>query len=830
MMIAGNRPSSAALERIRDEFLATEDAVRALAARTAAVDLQVSTAADELLLGPVPNGLAVLAVGGYGRRHLFPYSDVDLLLLFDNEKLAHASREPIAVFLQRLWDAGMRISHSVRTPSECAELHDRNIELNISLLDQRFLVGDRALYAGMVQRIPRFLHAQREALARNLTKLTRERHEKYQNTFYHLEPNIKEAPGGLRDYQLICWLEQLRFGVAGPPADTAPRLLPAWYFLARLRCHLHYDSGRDDNRLTFNAQDMLAEVSKSRDTAAWMREYYRHASSVSRAATRMLESQEAQSSSLFTQFRDWRARLSNADFTVARERVHFRAPQQLDAEPSLLLRLFTFVARHGVRLSLEAEERIHARMSRIVEYYAEPQAVWPALQEMLSLPHAAMALRAMQESGALHALFPELDLIECLVIRDFYHRYTVDEHTLVAIQSLADLAQAAEPVKKRFADLLSELEQPALLLFALLFHDAGKGDPHQGHVDGSLRLADLAMKRIQVPEADREKVRFLIGSHLELSATMQRRDPDDPATARYLAQSIGTLERLKALTLLTYADISAVNPSAMTAWRAEQLWQLYLLTYNQLTRALESERIENQALGSPGLSRFVEGFPTRYLRTHGPEEMEEHYRLEAASRTRGVALDLKKANSGWLLTLVTGDRPFLFASVAGTLSSFGMNILKAEAFANRRGTVLDTFLFTDPSRTLELNPTEVDRLRVILESVILGKREVEQLLRNRPKPVLPSRKAGVPTAVSFDSEASRSATLIQIVAQDRPGLLYDLTSAISARGCNIEVVLIDTEAHKAIDVFYITSGGRKLAPEALEKLAESLRAACEKVG
>ena len=179
--------------------------------------------------------------------------------------------------------------------------------------------------------------------------------------------------------------------------------------------------------------------------------------------------------------------------------------------------------------------------------------------------------------------------------------------------------------------------------------------------------------------------------------------------------------------------------------------------------------------------------------------------LEEKSRKRGVAVEIRKLESAWQLTLVAADRPGLFASLAGTLSSFGMNILKAEAFSNRRGLVLDTFTFADPTRTLDLNPTEVDRLRTTTERVIAGKLDVRELLRSRPKPTLPSRKPRIPATVSFDSEASRTATLIEIVAEDRPGLLYDLASAISSNGGNIEVVLIDTEAHKAIDVFYVTA-------------------------
>src|SRR4029077_17906189 len=233
-------------------------------------------------------------------------------------------------------------------------------------------------------------------------------------------------------------------------------------------------------------------------------------------------------------------------------------------------------------------------------------------------------------------LFPEMEQIDCLVIRDFYHRYTVDEHTLVAIQTLVQLRETKDPSARPYGGLLLEIEQPGLLLFALLFHDVGKSNPEEGHVDASLRFAGRAMARIDMPEAERETVRFVIRCHLEMSATMNGRDPFDPATAEYLAHKVGTVERLKHLTLATYADISAVNPSAMTSWRADQLWQLYLLTYNELTRELETERIERA--DSPERSAFLKGFPTRYLHTHTAAEIERHMQLELESRERGAGV------------------------------------------------------------------------------------------------------------------------------------------------------------------------------------------------
>jgi [protein-PII] uridylyltransferase len=426
----------------------------------------------------------------------------------------------------------------------------------------------------------------------------------------------------------------------------------------------------------------------------------------------------------------------------------------------------------------------------------------------------------MHETGLLTAIFPELKPIECQVIRDFYHRYTVDEHTLVAMHNL-------RLVEGPYRELLAETTRPGVLMFALLFHDAGKGAPEAGHVAISVQLAEQAASRIGMPAPDRDMVRFLIANHLELSQVMQSRDTSDPQTIAEIAHRMETVERLKALTLVTYADISAVNPTAMTPWRSEQLWQVYLRVYGELTRELETDRIEAVPAISPERAAFLEGFPTRYLRTHSDAEIGEHVQLEMRARPTGFAVDIRRREPVWQLTLVARDRPGLFAAVAGTLSSFGMNIVQAEAFANRRGLILDTFNFEDPMRTLDLNPTEVDRLLSSAEKVISGRTDVKVLLRNRPKPKPPSRKASVAGRVAFNSEASATATLVEIVAHDRPGLLYDLASTFSRFGANIEVVLIDTQAHKAIDVFYVTAEGKKLTAEKQAILETALRAAIQ---
>ncbi len=838
---------SARLEQMKQEFLSTGDGVSAIRERSDAVDEAVTRLFEENFGGSAASGVAIAAVGGYGRRQLFPCSDVDLLFLFERQSAATAAREPISAFLGEMWDGGLRASHSVRTPSECTSLAADNTELHISLLDLRHLAGDRILSERLADRLPSFYARERDTLLRQLAALARARHARYGNTIYHLEPNIKDSPGGLRDFQLACWLVQLTQPEIRPehglPDDVRDELLEAKRFLFALRCYLHYFNGRDNNILTFEHQERVAaEAGGSADPAAWMRDYFRNARLIHRMAARTLDETATPQHSLFSLFRDRQSRLSNVDFAVTRGLLYVRRPEALESEPALVLRLFEFIARHGVPAAPETERRLARAVPAFRVQLEQARRVelslWPTVSSILRLPQAYRALVTMRETGLLAALFPEFRPIDCLVVRDFYHRYTVDEHSLRTLKTLQELGQSDDPLTRRFAELLGETEQPEVLLFALLFHDVGKGTRLDDHVSASLEQAEGAMERLQMGEPDREMARFLIRHHLDMSATMTSRDLADPATVKTLAERVSTLEQLRKLTLLTYADIASVNPDALTPWRKDLLWQLYVATHNQLTREMEADRITSTDAvldrlafaGVPreAVARFLDGVPTRYLRIHSPDQILAHFRLEDAYRRKSVAVGLTRRHSVYELVVLASDRPFLLASIAGTLSSLAMNILKAEAFSNSSGMILDTFVFSDPARTLELNPQEADRLTATLERVVVGKLDVRDLLRKRPAPS-GLRRAQVLNQISFDNSSSEHDTVFHVIAEDRPGLLYDLASTFSFNSCDIDVVLIDTEGYKAIDVFYVSCGDQKLPVEKAQQLCTELEMACRGV-
>jgi len=664
---------------------------------------------------------------------------------------------------------------------------------------------------------------------------------------YHLEPNLKEAPGGLRDCNVANWLALISAmdklhdwpDATSLRAPVRKQLESALDFLMSARCFLHFRQGRDDNTLSWEAQDEAAarkigaSDGEELSAADWMRIYFSHARAVQRTVTQLLEEIPEAWSALYRQVQSWRSRLTTADFSVVDGLIFLQQPSALQ-DPEVLLRLFHFMAHHGLKLSATTEYRIEQALPALAATPPRGAELWLYLQETLLQPHAADALRAMQSLRLLTLLLPELKLIDSLVVRDFYHRFTVDEHSFLAIESLHRLKQSQSEWDKRYAELLAELEDPQLLYLALLLHDTGKGVSTGEHVGASVDVANRAMDRLDADPRERAEVLFLIASHLEVSATL-RRDIFDPATVAAFAEKMGTPERLKMLCLMTYADIKAVNPEALTPWKAENIWQLYIAAENYLNRSAD-HRVHTD-VGDEKLARlrslapvtgakfkaFLEGFPQRYLLVHTAEEVMRHLQMADELGQEAVQVELKRGRHWYELTMVTGDRPFLFAKLAGVLAAWGMNIVKANAFSNQAAIVVDTLYFTDRFRTLELNLSEWDRFRRSVASVLLGEADLDKMLRDRQRSEKSAiAKVKVDTKVEFDDLSSAATTIVQVIAQDRPRLLHRIASSLSAQDCNIEIALIDTEGQMAIDTFYLTAEGKKLTAEHCRKVEKAL--------
>jgi [protein-PII] uridylyltransferase len=837
--------------RIQQDFSASGDGHAVVLSRTALVESISCRLWKELISADIegPRNFVLIALGGFGRRWLFPHSDVDLLFLHAGGDTEKRFRDAIRTFSQKLWDLRLKLSPATRTLAECEKFDPNNVEFAISLLDCRYLAGDPQLFARLHDKlIPKLVSRESRLIIQRLTDLTHARFNKFGDTVFHLEPNVKDGPGGLRDYNLACWLALLSaIEERGSwpedtfllPAPLRQRFDAALGFLMSVRCFLHFRYGRDDNTLQWAAQDEAAALkigvphAESPSAADWMRIYFSHARLIHRVATQLLDEFPAARASLYRQFQNLRSRLSNSEFSVVDGRIFLQRPESL-TDPGLPLRMFRFMARHGIALSSTTEHQMEGTIAAVASNPPKRSELWHYLQEILVAPHAADALRSMHSLRLLTLLLPELKGIDALVIRDYSHRLTVDEHTFVAIENLHKLRQAHTTWDQRYAELLDELEQPDLLYLALLLHDTGKGAKTDSHVIASVEIAIKCLERLDLDELDRETVLFLISRHMELSATL-RRDIFDPGTIHQFAEKVQTPERLKMLCLLTYADIKAVNPEALTPWKAENIWQLYIGTANHMLRTVDERlhvdehdevlthlRTLAPAAGKK-LESFLEGLPRRYLQTQAAGEVLAQMEMASRLEEDPVQLALTRGRHWYELTLVTLDRPFLFSKMAGTLATWGMNIVKAAAFSNRAGVVVDTFFFTDRFRTLELNLPEWERFKASIHDVVVGKADLDRMLRDRmrsEKNAIP--KVKIETKIEADNDCSPHSTLIEVIAQDQLGLLHRISSQFAHEDCNIEIALIETEGQMAIDVFYLTSQGAKLAPDHQERLRNAL--------
>ena len=758
-----------------------------------------------------PGAVALIALGGYGRRHLCPCSDIDLLVLFE-DAVGAAEEHYLRQVLHPLWDAGFVVGHQVRERRELAELETDNPEFLLALCDARLVAGEPALYSHV--RAALDTPAARAQVFSALEMLIDARHARFGGTLYQLEPDVKDAPGGLRDITAARTIVAITDPSLLQRGDDAARLAEAEALLLTVRTLLHAERRRNDNVLSHELQERIAERlgypgrGPRQQVEALMADYFSLARSVTRLLARLRRTAPA---------------AVGLNLGRTSEGVRFIDRDRALAEPATWLGAFAAAldARTVVSDQVLDLIRQHAPRFRVSDFLPSPDHRAALLRFLKPRPGLYARLSEMHDAGLLGRLLPPFRAIASRVVRDFYHKYTVDEHTLQTVRNLERLA-AGEEGRQRFASLLTELEAPELLVLALLLHDVGKGTDGD-HALESARMAEKVLDALQLDAASRETVLFLIRNHLRMSQVAFRRDTEDPEVVREFTALAGTEQRLQLLCLMTLADVEAVSPETLTKWKEELLWRLYVDTYHHLTTQYGDELIDRTTaaaaecvarrpadLTGEEVTTFLEGLPRRYLQVVDRTAVYHHVRLARDIRPDEVHMRLEPGERAWELTVVTLDKPMLFANICGVLSSFGMDILRGHAMTNPNGLVLDVFQFVDAERFLALNPGAAKVVMHAIEEVVAGRSTVADRLRGR-QAGLRRRPAGrVAPIVHADGHASRRYTVLDIIAPDEPGLLYRISRAISEHGSAIDLVLIATEGEKAIDVFHLTRSGTKL--------------------
>jgi [protein-PII] uridylyltransferase len=768
--------------------------------------------------------VAIAALGGYGRRHLCLYSDIDLLILFDGA-LGEADERFLRGLLHPLWDAGLVVGHQVREIDELSRLEVDNPEFLLALVDARPLSGDSPLFARFQES---FHSPQTHAfIVGALGRLMDERHAQFNGTLYQLEPDVKDAPGALRDLAAVRTLAALTDpSLLRQGPEDSERLVDAEDFYLRIRSILHYESKRNQNLLSHALQERAAEVLgypgplAQQQVERLMGDYFRHARVVTRAL-------------------DWARRSAPTpiDVNVGRgaDGIRFIDRAKAAVQPATWLSTFQAALDGDCDVANDALVCMRQNAERFSAADFFPTAEHRAAMLRFLRPRAGLynRLSEMHDCGVLGRMVPPFQAITYRVVRDFYHKYTVDEHTLLTIRNLERLSTT--PGRERFGSLLQDLESPELLVLALLLHDVGKWRDDD-HATESVRMARQVFEILELPEEAAELVEFLIASHLRMSQVAFRRDTEDPEIVRHFAQTVGVEDRLKMLCLLTLADVEAVSLETLTPWKAELLWRLYVDTYNELTLGYGDDLIARGEadvsalfeqrppdLTDAEIGSVLEGFPRRYLQLFDPEAIYRHVRLSRDMAPDEVHLFLERRHDTWELTVVTLDKPLLFSNICGVLSSFGMDILRGHALTNPNGLVLDVFQFTDAERFIELNAGAQDLMFQAINDVVAGRANVTDRLRGREQSLIHRREARVKPVVHCDNLASRRYTIVEIVADDALGLLYRISRVISQHDCGVDLVLISTEGHKAIDVFHITKAGAKLTDAEQRTLADDLQ-------
>jgi [protein-PII] uridylyltransferase len=808
----------------------------------------------------------VAALGGYGRRELAPYSDIDLMFVV-HPWAEEDSQSFVRAVLHPLWDRGFRVGHSVRTIAECVELALTDATVKTSMMEARFLAGSAELFQEFLDRYGKKVVAvDKDGFLDRKVEERRREYEKFGETVYLLEPNIKKSKGGLRDLHLLQWAGQIRFQ-APTIRDLCDRgilsradalaLMDAREFLWRVRALLHAHAGTAQEILTFDEQVWLARHFEFRDlphalaVEQFMQQYYRHTGALHECCTRFIE--RCRTVPLWRRMAQLLP-VSRVDGQFVVRGGVLAVPDRHRAEvldsPASLLRLFDVARERDLRIAPALLEDIHRHGEHVAaDAYRTPE-IGRIFMRILAGPRAATTLDAMHRARVLEKLVPAMGAVRGLMQFNQYHKYTVDEHSLLAVGRVEALSNDAGPL----GDVYRAIKRKDILHLAVLMHDLGKGQGQLRHSETGKRLAEETAERLGFDEQETRTLSFLVHRHLLMAHTAFRRDPNDDTVVFRFAREVGTPAVLRKLLALTAADIAAVGPGVLTKWKESLLLALYARTMPQvsgdrdtvpaperLTRLVEDVcrqpilrphdgRAAQDDADRPWVEAQLQQFPVRYLQGAAPTRLAAHLAAVRSLRAGEVIVDAEydRELGACEYAVITRDDvdSGIFSKIAGVLAGSGLQILDAQILTRADGIVIDTFHVADLDYQGEPPP---DRRRTIgdrIVAVLKGWEEVDDVLRRgtRLKLVHPLPKTQEPTEVRIDNETSDEFTIIDIFADDRLGLLYEITRAIFRLGLSIHAARISTMLDQACDVFYVTDRtGMKVQEQAqLERVRERL--------
>ena len=785
--------------------------------------------------------MALVALGGYGRKELFPFSDIDLMILYRDCAEEEINEVAQAIFYP-LWDAGLEVGHGVRNTEICLDDAENDFFFQVALLDARFLVGNEEIFADLIHSFrQRFIESKRKDFFEKMVSHYRLRHERFGNHSYLLEPHIKESRGGFRDFQALLWSAQVVFGITSlaelennallSPGDL-DKLTEASNNLIRIRNRLHYISGRKNDQLFFEHQEEMAKAFGYRTTRAML-----GVEAFMRDVHNALQTIAVSTELFFEHITDVvgltppgiNDKELEKGLAIRQGRIQITEPDLLASRPHLLMRVFSQAALSGLPIYHRTKKLISDSLELVNDNQRHSKRMSRAFFDVLQGETCLNVLTDMLETGMLSAFIPEFEHLESLAQHDVYHVFTVDRHLL---QTVAELGRLSSEESTFF----STVSTPRILYLAALIHDIGKGT-NQDHSEYGAELALIIGKRLGLSKKQQHDLAFLVRHHLFLTATALRRDIEDEGLILHCAKKFHSPESLTMLYLLSIADARATGPTVWTEWKAALLQGLYLkvvhvLSHKETPIPDQQQAVDwmrNQAAKSlPDTDFSLTTLPDDYLLNMSAEEVIHHIELRQKRLPgRDSILEPCDMTDHWQILLMAHDRPGLLSRFCGVLALHNIKVLGAKIFTWHDGTAVD---LVDATSALgnTFDDQDWQGLQQDLDKALNYQLGIPHRLHDKMRPMGRKRnlqkKESAPVKVSIEPDGSDNYTIVEVFAEDRPVLLYNITRTLLDFGLSVYRAQIGSQADQVVDVFYVLDhqGNKITSSSFIEEIKQGL--------